>query len=357
MKKRYLIIGISITVVLIAVVLGLVFFRGRQEEQLKNISVNQLENIKIYVNYVNSKRICLDFFAPLDSSIVVSDNYALQKKSGNEWKALRANTRLNMEYSSLAPMPIDDEKYSQIAYESKLYEFIRDFDRLDKGSYRIIVGAKNKEDEYFLAVPFDVTLEYEYLEEPTDYEYSVTTSFGQEGLADEYEKCVDYITYSDFPLGFENFTFSLDLYHHLKKVSLSSWGEVLEISEEEKKRELYQYFSGAILTRLDDAIYGSTFFTDIDTLYYKTLQVPEKQKQEGNAFQLRFYFDYDGKSKEINCQVRNHTMKVEMIGLAFSDDLSERFPLGDLMPVESDERQVMEFYVFNDIEKALEEIK
>lgn len=356
-KTKYKIVGVSVAVVLlVAAMIVVVIFRGRGRGTLVDVPVNQLENLKIYVEFINSKRMRVEVFFPLDSFPLISDNYVLQRKGSDGWRAVGTDIRAKMEYSTPNGRTVDDEKYPNVGFETRQFEFINDYDKLDKGSYRVVFGAKKKEKEYYLAVPFDITLEYEYLEEPEDYEYIVTTSFGEEELAEQYENCKEYVTYCEFPWGFENSTFSLELYRHLKKVTLVSGKDKLEIIEADKLRKLYQYFAGAVMTRTDDEEYGATFFVD-DELYYKTMPVPYKQEQTGQTYQVDFLFDYKGEEKKINCEVSGHRMVLETTGFAFSENISKRYPIGRLLFDEKEETMAMEFYVFNEIEKALERIK
>ena len=355
-RKNKVIVLFSV-IALLMVVAAVIIFRVQGKKSFEEVPLNRLKNTKIYVDFVNSKRIHFNVFFPLDSSTVVSDNYIVQKKAGEEWETLGEDTRDKMEYGSPNGFPIDETEYPQVGYETKEYEFIDDYGGLDKGKYRVIMGAKTQGKEYYLSIPFDITLEYEYLKEPTDYEYSVTTNWGQEEFIDIYKKCKDYVTYSELPRGIENSMFSFDMYKHLKKITWVSGSDKLDITKADKMQELYQYFAASVMTRTDEEVYGSTFFTDDDTLYYRTIPVPENIEQGEENYQVIFFFEYDGKTKKMDCQVSGHSMVVETTDFAFRDGISERFPMGGLYPVKRGKNMVMGFYVFNDIENVLEGMK
>lgn len=356
-KIKYKIIAVSAAIVVLAaaVITGIIL-QIRGNSAWDDISVNQLEDIKIYVRFVNSKRIYIDTFFPLDTSTIISDDYILQVKDGNDWSTIGTDTDSKLEYGTADNSSIDDEKYPEIGYNSHQHEFIKDYGILDKGSYRIVFGAKRKKTEYYLAVPFDITLDYEYQKEPEEYEYTVTTNWGQGELAEYYEQCHDYITYSEFPLGFENQTFSMDLYKHLKKAVLASGKTKQEISGTKELKKLYQYFAGAVMTRTDGGIYGATFFTDADLLY-KTMEPPQKTEETGQSYGLTLTFGYNGTKKEIRCNISGHRLVVETSDFAFREQISERFPLGELIPAKEKKKLNMEFYVFNKIGKAMEGMK
>lgn len=356
-KIKYKIIAISaVLAVLAAAVITAIILQMRGSSPWEDISVNQLGDIKIYVRFINSKRIYIDTFFPLDTPTIISDNYILQKEDGNSWETIEASAEPGLEYGTADNSAVDDEKYPETGYNSHQYEFIKDCGVLDKGSYRIVVGAKREGKEYYLAVPFDITLEYEYQKEPEGYEYAVTTSWGQGELAEYYEQCHGYITYSEFPLGFENQAFSMDLYKHLKKAVLASGKTKQEISGTKELKKLYQYFAGAVMTRTDGGIYGATFFTDAELLY-KTMEPPQKTEETGPPYSVTLTFGYDGTKKEIRCNISGHRLVVETSDFAFREQISERFPLGELIPAKEKKKLNMEFYVFNEIGKAMEGMK
>lgn len=355
--KKYKIGGIIGAVAVVVILGAFALIRSWQGQKPVAEKIGQLPDGKIYVKFVNSRRIYFDIFFPLDSQTMISDNYIVQRKSGKEWKAFGNEGKVSWEYGTPNDIVVDDKKYPDVTYESKQYEIAQRYDVLEKGSYRVIFGAETAKKEYTLAIPFEVTRDCEYVKEPEDYDYQVTTSVGQGELANAYEACEaggKYITYDPFIAGFENQLFSLDMYQHLQKVQVVSGQKKSVLTTEKEKLEYYRLFAKLILTRTDKETYGSTYFMDL--VDYRTLPVPDGQEQGKETVRVHFFFDYDG-TKDLQCTISGHSMTVETGGFTFGEEISKRFPTGNLFPAKKQEKMTMHFYVFNDLEKALEEME
>ena len=85
-------------------------------------------------------------------------------------------------------------------------------------------------------------------------------------------------------------------------------------------------------------------------------QLPDGQEQGKETVRVHFFFDYDG-TKDLQCTISGHSMTVETGGFTFGEEISKRFPTGNLFPAKKQEKMTMHFYVFNDLEKALEEME
>lgn len=359
-KKSIIMWGISLTVLGITI-FALVFFLSKKyNPKLGNPApINQLEHVKIKVDFVNSRRIALTVFFPLDYHMIVPGTYTLQRKNErNQWEDMKSPWRKELEDSLILTRSIDDEKYPNIGFVSEQFEFLDKYRSLEEGNYRVVFPVKvtAKEEEHLLAVPFQISREYEYDKEPKDYEYLVTTT-SYTDLVEDYESCKTYITYDTFLSGFENYTFSRDMYEHLTKILLTVGEKSKEISDSAERKKLYSYFASAILSRADEGVFGGTFFRDMDwDTRPRALDIPNHIASSQQTLAVQFFFQYDEAEKYICCEISGHQMRLKTSDFAFDEEMVKSMPLGELLPVDDGEERVMEYYIFNDMEKALEKI-
>lgn len=361
-KKRVW-IGIA---VLLAAALGLTLFfflQRKSADPPAEMQVNQPEDIKIKIDNVNSRRMNLRIYFPLDRyKLVTSDSYYLQQSAGKGgWKTLYCGGDIDtytLEWDESIEISTDHEpgKYANIGFASLEPDFLQDSGCLEAGKYRIVLPVKIKGKKYYLAAPFEISDGYDCAEEPTEYEY-IPMVFAGLDWVDDYENCRDYVNYDEFLSGFMNHTFNRDMYQHMTKIRIDSGSSSREISVREEMRELYAYFTGATLSRTGKEKYGSTFFADSDTLEYKCLDVPNAAETDEPTQKVEFFFDYDGTERRMSCEVRGHILTVRTTDFAFDESASERFPVKPLQPIEEKKEIELEYYVFNELAKALEEYR
>lgn len=364
-KQKRVWIGIA---VLFSAALGmaLFFFLWRQSaDPLAKAQVNQPEDIKIKIDYVNSRRMDLRIYFPLDQyKLVTPDGYYLQRSAGKgRWRTLYhggdADTDHNSEWDESIEVSTDHEpgEYADIGFATPAVDFLQDGGAcLEAGKYRIVLPVKIRGKKYYLAAPFEILDGYDCEEEPTEYEYS-TMVFADLDWVDDYENCRDYVNYDEFLSGFMNCTFGRDMYRHMTKIRIDSGDSSREISAQEEMRELYTYFTGATLSRTGKEKYGSTFFADEDTLEYKCLDVPDAAETDGPTQKAEFFFDYDGTKRRMSCEIRGHILTVRTADFAFDASASDNFPVKPLQPTEEKKEIELEYYVFNELAKALEEYR
>lgn len=321
--------------------------------------INQLADVKIKVDFVNSRRIHLTVFFPLNYHMMVPGTYTLQRKNErNQWESMKSSWRKELEDSLILTESIDDRKYPNIGFATEEFEFLDKYSSLEEGDYRVVFPVKitAKEEEHLLAVPFQISKEYEYDKEPNDYEYVVTTRTDTD-LVEDYESCKTYITYDSFLSGFENYTFSRDMYEHLTKILLTTGEGKKEICSPDEMKKLYSYFASATLSRADGEVFGGTFFRDMDwDTRPGALDIPEHHEAIGQTRTVQFFFQYDGIEKSICCEISGHQMRLKTSDFAFDEEMVKSMPLGELQTVEDGEERVMKYYIFNDIERVLEKI-
>ncbi|MDE6851351.1 MAG: hypothetical protein K2J67_02535 [Lachnospiraceae bacterium] len=362
-KKRVW-IGIA---VLLAAALGMALFfflRRHFADPLAKVQVNQPEDLKIKIDYVNSRRMDLRIYFPLDQyKLVTLDSYYLQQRTGNgRWKTLYyggdTDTNHSSEWDESIEISTDHEsgKYAGIGFATPAIDFLQDGGCLEAGKYRIVLPVKIRGKMYYLAAPFEISDGYDCAEEPTEYEYT-TMVFADLDWVDDYENCRDYVNYDEFLSGFMNYTFNRDMYRHMTKIRIDSGGNSREISVREEMREVYTYFAGATLSRTGKEKYGSTFFADLDTLEYKCLDVPDMPETDESTQKAEFFFDYDGMERRMSCEIRGHILTVRTTDFVFDESASDRFPVKPLQPTEEKKEIELEYYVFNDLAKALEEYR
>ena len=353
--------------VLLAAALGmaLFFFLRRQfADPLAKVQVNQPEDIKIKIDYVNNRRMDLRIYFPLDQyKLVTLDSYYVQQSAGKRgWKTLYYggdnDTNHSSEWDESIEISTDHEpgKYTDIGFATPAIDFLQDGACLEEGKYRIVLPVKIRGKQYYLAAPFEISDGYDCAEEPTEYEYTTMVFAGLDWV-DDYENCRNYVNYDEFLSGFINHTFNRDMYQHMTKIRIGSGGNSREISGREEMREIYAYFTGATLSRTGKEKYGGTFFADLDTLEYKCLDVPDVAKTDGQTQKVEFFFDYDGTERQVSCEVRGHILTVRTTDFAFDESASESFPVKPLQPTEEKKEIKLEYYVFNELAKALEEYR
>lgn len=358
----------TIIAVLLVFALGMAWFffvQRRLADPLEKVQVNQLEDIKIKIDYVNSRRMDLRIYFPLDQyNLVTLDTYYLQQSAGKEgWKTLYyggdTDTNHSSEWDENIEVSTDHEpgKYVDVGFATPYIDFfLQDGVCLEEGKYRIVLPVKVRGRIYYLAAPFEISDGYDCEVEPRGYEYT-TMVFADLDWVDDYENCRDYVNYDEFLSGLMNYTFNRDMYQHMTKICIDSGGSSREISGREDMRELYSYFTGATLSRTGKEKYGSTFFADLDTLEYKCLDIPDTVKTDGPTQKVEFFFDYDGTERRLSCEVRGHILTVKTTDFAFDESASDRFPVKPFQPTEERKEITLEYYVFNKLAKALEEYR
>lgn len=365
-KKIKKIVWIGIAVLLVAA-LGLTLFfflRRKSADPLAKVQVNQPEDIKIKIDNVNSRRMDLRIYFPLDQyNLVTLDCYYLQQSAGKGgWKTLYyggdTDTNHSSEWDESIEVSTDHEpgKYVDIGFATLEPDFLQDGVCLEAGKYRIVLPVKIRGKMYYLAAPFEISDGYDCEVEPRGYEYTPMV-FAHLDWVDDYENCKDYVNYDEFLSGFMNHTFDRDMYQHMTKIRIDSGGSSREISVREEMRELYVYFTGATLSRTGEEKYGSTFFADLDTLEYKCLDIPDAAETDGPTQKVEFFFDYDGTERRMSCEVRGHILTVRTTDFAFDESASDSFPVKPLQPTEEKKEIKLEYYVFNELAKALEEYR
>ena len=363
-KKTKVKVWIGIAVLLAATLGTALFFFVREHfaDPLAEVQVNQPEDIKIKVDYVNSRRMDLRIYFPLDRyKLVTQYSYYLQQNTGKgEWKTLyyggdpEEGDYLEWDESIESSSEHESGKYADVGFATPSIDFLRDCGCLEEGEYRIVLPVKIRGKKYYLAAPFEISDGYDCAEEPTEYEYFAMV-FADLDWVDDYENCRDYVNYDEFLSGFMNFTFNRGMYQHMTKIRLDAGGGSREISGQDEMRELYKYFTGATLSRTGKEKYGSTFFADTDTLEYKCLDVPDAAETSESVQKVDFFFDYDGTERQLSCEVRGHILTVRTADFAFDASANERFPVKPFLPAEEKKEITLEYYVFNELAETLEE--
>lgn len=354
---KKIIIAVFVIAIGVGVLTGMRYFNS---DPLEHVSLNQLKDFKIYVNYVNSKRISFDVFFPIyDYKVEDSPTYTLQEKGeGGSWNTLFSvkDKGCGPRTMSIPDMSVEEDawNYEDVGFASLEYDFIQDYQCLETGDYRVIFPLKvNGRKEYF-EIPFEISGGYLYEIEPEEYEYTAAT-YSPLDFVEEYEMCKDYITYDAFVNGFQNMLFSRDLFEHMTKIIIISEDGSREIQEADEMHDFYEYFAMASLSRSDGGIGGATYFynLDRDTFWNNTLNVPRNMGKSDQTRTVNFFFDYEGQEKSISCEISGHKLIVRTRDFDFDEDMSEQLPLHELMPVDHGEERTMEYYVFNEIEEVL----
>lgn len=360
MKNKKKVISISLAAVCVIVIAAILFFNANFKDKWNSVKTNDLKDTKIYVEYANSKRIMTTLFFPKDYNMQVSGTFVLQKKEKDTYKTMKESSELpsDKDFGGFYNDSLDKNKYRNISFATLGFEFKDYYEKLEAGKYRLIFPVKANKKEYYMSIPFEITLDYEYTGEPKYKNKNVTTSVDM-SLVKEYENCKKYINYSDFILGVDNQTFSRGLYNHLKEIELTTYkGKKEKITDLDKLHDTYAYFCEANMTRSDNEIYGSSFYNIVssESTKFITMKIPEDAKKEKDKkTTVNMIFDYNGVKKRIECIVSGHFLTLTTDDFGFDNGLTPDSPTGFLLPLKNKQKSknVYDYYVFNELEDVL----
>ncbi len=363
-KKIAIITFLAISAIALAV------YFATSRPQTRHGKLNTLKDVKIFVGFANANRISMEIFFPLKDEVIIPGTYELEQKASNgKWKTVKKAYSYDtddLENTSVLSESIydaceetsKDEKYKDIGYGTQIFEFIERYGSLEAGTYRVIFPVRKDSKRYDLSAEFSIDREYEYTDEP---ENSIATTTSYLELIPAYEACLasgEYVTYGDFPLGFQNRTFTKNLYTHLSGMELSLDGKKKPVAQNHLKKT-YEYLASSILSRQGKSVYGSTLFSNDDDLSFNPLRSNQKDEASKKDLTLSLTFDYDGKKKEISCTINGHRLKVETTDFFFDEEASSILPWGEPEPITEKNKGTgisAEFYVYNELYGKMMEI-